>query len=163
MKKLKGVRKLNKVVNDFTKQFGITFSLGTEFEVALKQKHGWYAVAVKNDFDTFYTSYIKGISGEKIPIFLISLLHEIGHFITKDFFDEDDIDDEFAMKYELAEKYKEVPCVQYAFEYFSLSTEEEATNWAIAYYKLNKAECINFYNNFLTELYKFYKINNAEQ
>ena len=162
-KKLKGVRKLNKVVNAFAKQFGVKFHLGTQFEISNTTNDAWYAVVLSDNYTEYYRSSVKEISNENIPIFLMSFLHEIGHYVTKEFFTEDEMDDEWLMKDEIQEKYDGEACKEYAYEYFSLPMEQEATNWGVAYFKLHAKECMEFYNKFLTELYHFFKINHVEE
>ena len=103
-------------------------------------------VSISNDFeydyytDTIYYSLIVndimgkrfldfafdlGLKAKDCPIFILSLFHEVGHFVTIDTLDED--------KDNKAQELKEKMTDKDWYNYFNLYDEKIATQWAIDY------------------------------
>ena len=95
-------------------------------------------------------------SKEEINLRMITLLHEIGHFVT---FDLNEWLDRNKKVPQLTEKYckGELTLKELNFAYWNLPNEYKATEWAVDYYKRNKEKCdrlakmINFKYVFTSE------------
>ncbi len=84
MAKIKGLKKINKIINEFTiKNFGVTAEIGTDFQAYCNSKHITYALVMTSES----INYFKADAETRFPqvkadIFLWCLMHEIGHCMT---------------------------------------------------------------------------------
>ena len=84
MIELKGIDRLNKVVNDFTAQFGVTAELGPEFQAFCDNNHINFAINYdEEDAEYFIKDAEKRYPEIEADIFIWALLHEIGHCRTE--------------------------------------------------------------------------------
>ena len=86
MSKLKGIKKLNKVVSAQLKPFGIASAfLGTEYSYFFDSEKVEFQIT-ENDFaDQHFIDFIKERFNYDVEYsFIISLLHEVGHHLNND-------------------------------------------------------------------------------
>lgn len=157
--KLKNVKKVNKIVNELTLPLGCRSFMGTDFYYYYKQNKIEYSVLVSERMDKLFLNYAKTIGLEKeIPIFILSLLHEIGHSKTYDTLTPEEVELSQATK-AILDGEKDQDC----FEYFNTPEEKIATEWAIEFINNNYNRLIKWYNNnFIPVINKFYQQNNIK-
>lgn len=91
--------------------------------------------------EQLFLDFVEKEFGIIMDIFLVSLLHEIGHIET---FDEE-IDEERTLFYSiLMASYEEDKIEEYNEKYFRIKSEYNATEWAVNYYLDNKELCDEF-------------------
>lgn len=71
--------------------FDLEFKLGTDFDYNYVEDLIHYAFVVPNDHDKMFFNVCKEIAPEleQCDNFLLSLFHEVGHYITQEDFDDD--------------------------------------------------------------------------
>lgn len=170
MSKLKGVKKLNKAIALAFDGFGIAgFQLGKEYGFYLIDNTIDYCLVEGKIEDKLFNQFIKERFGYEVTnTFIISILHEIGHYMTLEDIYNNDFVYEFChaekeridKEMEKATKKKEVKRLEY--QYFSLPDELAATAWAVDYAK-NNAETLNLiWEQVQTALTQFYLKNITE-
>lgn len=124
--------KLQVIINDFVAQFDLTARLGTDFGYYWYDDIVEYAVIVNKRFDTLFTKFLTERYDIKAPLFIWSLLHEIGHAETGDFFNEDTcaVFSEFKRSLDASNDAD-------VMEYYNCPDELCATNWAYLYIRDN--------------------------
>lgn len=163
-KKVKGKKKLNKAITKLVKPFGISEAkLSKEFAYYFNDEHIDFCVTCNTYTDNLFDEFVEKEFGFKNPYpFIISILHEIGHHMTGDQFDDiydkifkkkDSIDAKMAK----AKNKKQVKKLE--FEYFALPDEWAATEWAVDYFTQHREECDEMYKKACKALCKFYKKN----
>lgn len=83
MKKELDVKELTSVITNFTEQFGITAELGADF-MWIPDKEIRFAVVEAESNNEVFEQFFKDNTDTVIPVFLWSLLHELGHQMTYD-------------------------------------------------------------------------------
>ena len=146
---MRGERKISKLVAEFTgcaatrgDEYMMTFNDGepmivwTDGEVAGLNKTWKYRL--KEDYDLNLT---------KENVFILSILHELGHVATLGQFTDKEWEDEFHLKEKIGEKVtaaEEENDYDEWFNqnqnYFLMSTEKAATDWAVYQYR-NADQC----------------------
>ena len=165
MKKLKGIKKLNKAISKELKPFGIPCAfMGTEYQ--------WYIDTDKIEFkiteneigDQLFVDFIKDYFGYDVEYsFIISLLHEVGHSFTYNNLDDEEInfcDDEkerIDKEMEKAKTYEDVKELMY--QYFTLPDEIVATEWAVNFAENNPQLIEKMWRKCYNALGKFYEDN----
>ena len=89
---IKGLKKIDKVINEFTKQFGITAFIDplNGFQAYTTQMQVSYHILVDTDWLTCFAEEANNrYEGINANPFLWGLMHEIGHCMT-DIWDEED-------------------------------------------------------------------------
>lgn len=155
--------KLVNMVDDFLAPFGLDSDYDTDFSYDIEEERVYFSILVAERSDRLFKEYIKKTFNFDVPsIFMISLLHEVGHAETiKDITFKQFKKDRRA-KNVLIERLEAVskddPAYDVIFsEYFDLGVEKVATQWAINYYKTNKRRCDDFYFAFEDALREEYK------
>lgn len=102
------------------------------------------AVTFNQDYETdeLYSFFICENFGIRPNIFVMSILHEIGHLMTNDdeMLDErDTIYNLLKVNYEVNHNY-----IDYNRMYFNIPAEYEATAWAVDFYRQHKDMCDAF-------------------
>ena len=95
---LKGEQKLNQYLHNWFAtncDFDLDFELGTDFEYVYVDDLIRYAFVVVDDHDRMFLDVCREIAPELVNCdnFLLSLFHEVGHYITQEDFDDDEWDD----------------------------------------------------------------------
>lgn len=165
MAKLKGLNELNKAVSAEVKPFGIeeAFCEGFNYSYHFDTEKIGFTI-VEDESDRLFNEFIEERFGYTVKsTFIISLLHEIGHYKANDdiidsvydFCEEEKerIFSEMSNAKTLAERRK----LQY--QYFNLPDEIMATAWAVGYAKKHPKKIKKMWENCEKALHKFYEIN----
>jgi len=165
MTKVKGIKKLNSSMTKVFKPFGIKkVWCGKEYEYNRVHKTIQFKLTEDTLEDVWFKEFISDFFKYNVEIpFMISMLHEVGHYKT-----DNDIDDEIYLKgiatkerieeeMQLATDYDE--CKKLEFEYFGIPEEFLATQWAVQYAKTHPKKVKQMWNKCYKALYRFYKIN----
>ena len=161
-RKLKGVKRVEKELNKFLKQFGLNAVLSTEFYyLPAKNKVAFTFIEAPNDkwFMEFFNSLAPEI---ECCEFLASLLHEVGHSATYEDFSDEDWDMYYLRCDSLEANGHAASDREINFEYFNLPTERAATEWAIEFMRSHTEEVKVFWHNMTKVIEWFYKINYVE-
>lgn len=124
---------LNNVIKNFLTQFDLDCKLGTDFGYYWESEVVEYAIIVTERFDKLFTEYLNAhYSDVTAPLFIWSLLHEVGHSETDDYFNTEAhcVFDEFKQSLD-PDKDSDV------MEYYNCPDEVLATKWAYLYIRDN--------------------------
>ena len=151
MAKLKGAKRINKIINEFTeKNFGIHAEMGFEFQAFCGDRLINYTFVMTSKS----INYFKADAETRFPevqadIFLWCLMHEIGHCMTDNMwsFEEQAYFD--AQKEMLA--YIERDCDRYSW-YHVLPDEYMATKFAGEYMKAHPKKMAKFWNKLVRDI-----------
>lgn len=155
MAKLKGTKRLEKVVNKFTKKnFGVTAKMGAEFLAYCDSQVINFTLAMNEDDVNYYLNDVK----ERYPyiqanIFLWCLLHEVGHCKTDYLWSAEE--NAYFMKQKEDMTSVEDDKVRNAW-YHALPDEYIATKWAGEYMTNHPKKIAKFWSKMQAELLKFY-------
>lgn len=130
------------LVRDFVKSIDEDFEISFEdtFEVDIFDEHIFATFNKDEKLDKMFLNFLQKEFGVQINMFMISLLHEIGHIMTYD----DELDDDRTLTYGVLKcLYEEgkSSVEKYNDMYFRISAEYEATAWGVQYYLENKEKC----------------------
>lgn len=170
MKKLEGIEELNNILNNFLEPFECYAELDTDFGYYYASNRITYSLVVSDNMDRFFLDFAKSLNPSlTCDIFLLSLLHEIGHEETLDELDDSTIaycQDEktrINMQYTFAELDKDEDKMRAAAnEYFNLPDEKIATEWAIDYMVNNQAEISSLWFKIAQQISKIYDMNGVK-
>lgn len=155
---LKGIVKIDKVLNDFLEQFECTARLSTDFGYYHTENLITYALV---EAETSKTSFMQSIERLKpnvtADVFLWSLLHEIGHHETMDYMTDKQEQTSNKIKNEIM-KHKRPTS-----DYYNAPDENLATTWAVEYAETHTEELLTFWNKLQKAIMDFYKENNIER
>ena len=169
MNKLKGKKKLNKIISAQLAPFGISKArLSDTFAYHFDNQKVDFKIALGLE-DTIFSEFIKerfnyDDTGNE---FVISLLHEVGHHLANeeieglllDFCESEKNRIETKMQYTTIEE----EVIKLEWEYFNLPDEIMATAWAVKYAKEHPLE-IQVLTKIIEEaLANFYKANGVTE
>lgn len=158
--KLKGIKKLNSHMNKVLKPFGLKSEFGKEFSYNVITELVQYAIFVDEDQNNFFSEFIEKNFNYKVTnIFLVSLLHEVGHHFTLDDFDDAEWGFDHTQKLFIENTINEKNYKEKSFEYFALPTEYAATAWGIEYLRTHEKEMNKRWNEMVEHIQHFYKRN----
>lgn len=155
--------KLVEMVDDFLAPFGLDSDYDADFSYDIEEERVYFSILVAERSDRLFKEYIKKTFNFDVPsIFMISLLHEVGHAETIKDITFKQFKKDLKAKNLLIERLeaisKDDPTYDAIFsEYFDLGVEKVATQWAVNYYKENKKRCDDFYFIFEDALKAEYK------
>lgn len=159
---LKGVKKLDKSVTKLVRAYicdDIRCHFNTEFAVV--DENVYYSLFQSEETDRIWAAWLKDTYGRRykkdFSTFVLSFLHEIGHYFTID-----DYDDAFDEKANLvidfdADSDEEI--VEKNRAYWELPVEKAATDWAIDFYNSHREEMKIFYKDLIAIIGDFYRKN----
>lgn len=144
---------LVEMVDEFLEPFGVDSDFSSDFSYDPEDDRVYFSIIVAERSDRLFKQYVSTHFHFETPsIFMLSLLHEVGHAYTLHTFSK--------MRLETAHEAKKI--IEEALEmddsdeiyslYFDLSIEKVATAWAVDYYKANRKRCDDFYSRFLQTL-----------
>lgn len=144
---------LVEMVDEFLEPFGCDSDFSSDFSYDPEDDRVYFSIIVAERSDRLFKQYVSTHFHFETPsIFMLSLLHEVGHAYTLHTFSK--------MRLETAHEAKKI--IEEALEmddsdeiyslYFDLSIEKVATAWAVDYYKANRKRCDDFYSRFLQTL-----------
>ena len=130
------VSQVNRLVKNFCEEFGnVKVARDSEFAYYYFEDKITYTLnfthngeKVKAFKEHIYTTYNIDLDDEK-DFFLFSLLHEIGHYMTMDTMEQEDLIVEVAIRKLLQEKVEMEDNI-----YFKLPSEVLANDWAADYF-----------------------------
>lgn len=101
VEKVQGEIELNNYLHNWFKtncDFDLTFELGTDFDYTFIDDRIRYAFVVVDDHDKMFLNVCKEIAPNLVSCdnFLLSLFHEVGHYITQGDFEQSVWDDYIA-------------------------------------------------------------------
>lgn len=163
--KLKGKKKLRSVVAEVVKEFGLEGAIFDEREWEYDRLTDKIKFTPFKDWtDKVFNEFVEIEFGLVNPdFFIISLLHEIGHYMTDDQFDT--LDDLYfwGEKTDNLEKLNRATTEEekkaLEFVYFRLGDEYAATEWAVDFYKEHPQWVAETTKKVNKALHKFYKKN----
>lgn len=149
---------LVEMVDDFLSPFGCDSDFDSDFSYDPEDNRVYFSIIVAERSDRLFKQYVSTHFNFETPsIFMLSLLHEVGHAYTLHTFSK--------LRLKTAHEAKKI--IEEALEmddsdeiyslYFDLSIEKVATAWAVDYYKANRKRCDDFYKAFLETLQEEYK------
>lgn len=157
---LKGIEKVNQVVEDFVSQFGCGAIMGDEFGYIYGRSIIEWSPLIGREVDDFFYSFVtKEFPEVSMNLFVWSLLHEVGHHETIDMWSEEEQAGFDSIKEELDKRYQGEDSREACFEYFNLPDEYEATRWAAEYIQSHEVELIKFTIKMRDAVRDFYKEN----
>lgn len=160
--------KLVEMVDEFLEPFGLDSDFDADFCYDTEEERVYFSIMVTERSDRLFKKYIKDTFNFNVPsIFMMSLLHEVGHAETLDTLSRAQIDADHYVKDILDEVLENTPTNNPDYEdiytqYFDLTIEKVATQWAVDYYKANRKRCDDFYSIFENALVEEYKRINLE-
>jgi hypothetical protein len=130
--KVKGMKAITKVVNEFTQTFGVTAEWGIEFEALPTDKIIHFTIIVDEDMDrVFLEDAETRFPAVHANLFLWLLMHEIGHCMTDHLWTMDDEAYFMKVKDKLDEYFDTSESVNEW--YHTIGDEYMATKWAGEY------------------------------
>jgi len=168
MAKLKGIKKLNKVISAQLKPFGIDKAfLDNEFCFYPDKDKVAYTLTY-SVVDEWFNEYVKQTFNYEVKYtFIISLLHEIGHYNTLDLVPDKAYLKAQKQKAKIDEKLKDVKTEDKEkalhFKYFGLSDEIVATEWAVAYAKAHPKKIRKMWHKIYPAIMEFYALNKIHE
>lgn len=161
MAKLKGLKRVNRIINEFTSQFGLNAHLEPDFCYYRNEHSVAYSLVVCSA-DQYFIPYCSHIDNRvKADVFLISLMHEIGHHFTQFNFSEDDWDKSNDIKEHINEALGKYPnkAAKWNNIYFNLDVERVATAWGLNYLATHSEEVAEFWAELQPAIMRFYRKN----
>jgi hypothetical protein len=163
MSKLKGRKKLNKVVTAQLENFGIEKAKLSDTYSYCYPNVITYKLTEAME-DAIFNQFVFERFGYEVKnTFVFSLLHEVGHHKANDNIIDDILDFCLQEKERIEEaiqtidNYDEIKKLEY--QYFTLPDEIMATQWAVNFARNNALECDVMWENIKTALLKFYEKN----
>lgn len=164
--KLKGMKKLNHYFTRFVKSIDADLSaeMGIEFDYVFTKNLVHYSLVVTQFQNDLWENFLKETFDFELKnnVFLMSLLHEIGHHETMeslvDYWEIDETEKEV-----IQEKINNgIDGHKPYYDYFGLPLEYIATEWAVNYYLNNQERLDKQFNKLINNIRHFYKKNNIE-
>lgn len=163
-KKLKGVKKLNKSISKSMYSFGINATiLQNEFAFYFDNNIITFKL-IEDNSDEYFSHFVKQrFNFETDYNFILSLLHEVGHYKANDEIYGDIynfcIEEKRRIKEEIEKSEKESDIIKLSYEYFNLPDEIMATQWAINYMRKHPKRVKKLWKNINNAIQEFYQKN----
>lgn len=160
--KLKGLKRIDRIINEFTAQFGLAATLETDFCYYYNTHRVAYALTVVDESAKYFIPYCKHLNKNvTADIFLISLLHEIGHHFTRFNFSEDEWERVHEEKEHIEKALGRNPkkAAKWNNIYFNLDVERAATEWGLNYMITHEDEVAEFWEELKAAILRFYRKN----
>ena len=165
MSKVKGIKKLNKAITKEIESFGIK-KAKVDTEYSYLDRIVYFKLTKGTLEDEWFKNFILERFGYKVEFpFVISILHEIGHYKTLDELYENNTLYNFCnsekkrIKKEMETEEGTDRACQLEFEYFNLPDEIIATAWAVNWAKKHPKKVRKMWKNCQRALMEFYKKN----
>lgn len=164
MAKIKGLKKLNDAIFKELSTFGIEHTFYNDcYEYFFDTNSvGW--TLFETEIDLYFNDFIKErFDLELDDTFLISLLHEVGHYKTEDGIEDNVYDfcleekDRLFKVLDRTEDEEEIKKLH--LQYFNLPDEWGATFWAVKYIKEHPRKCKKMAERLQNALNEFYDKN----
>lgn len=161
MAKLKGLKRVNRIINEFTSQFGLDAHIEPDFGYYRDDHSVAYSLVVCSA-DQYFIPYCNHIDNRvKADVFLVSLMHEIAHHFTQFNFSNEEWIKTDEIKEHISTQLTKYPekAAKWNNVYFNLSVERAATEWALHYMVVHSDEIEAFWNELQPAIMRFYKKN----
>lgn len=163
-KKLKGAKRVNRIINEYLKRFNIKAELDLDFSCYMRKYKITYALMVADPADKYFIPFVKSLAPDfEADIFLISLFHEVGHAFTQfnlstevwfeGWRDKDDLESI------INETEDEDIIREQNMRYFNLPEEKAATEWAINYMRTHADDVADFWAELQPAIMRFFRKN----
>ena len=157
MTKLKGMKRVNRIINEFANQFGVTAKLDMEFQAFCDTMTIGYTLFFDEESRYYFVNDAEKRYPEvKADIFLWAFMHEIGHCMTDHLWNEED-------QGYFEQRKEDIICIQDDQErndcYHSCPDEYFATKWAGDYMRDHAEEIAEFWNELQTAIIRMYRKN----
>lgn len=140
---------LIEMVDEFLEPFGVDSDFSNDFSYDPEDRRVYFSILVSERADRLFKKYVSTHFGFGTPsIFMLSLLHEVGHSYTLDLFSKTRIAKAHLAKEKIKEELKKNNSDEIYSQYFDLDIEKVATVWAVNYYRDNRTRCDAFYSRF---------------
>lgn len=145
------------LVDEFLKPFGVNSDFSSDFSYDPENNKVYFSIMVSERADRLFKQYVSSHFHFETPsIFMLSLLHEVGHAYTLPTLSKMRIKIDHQAKEAIEEMLDADDDDEIYSLYFDLGIEKVATAWAVDYYKANRKRCDNFYLKFVTALREEY-------
>lgn len=148
------LKKIDEIINKFVSQFDCRAMHGGEFCYL----HGIDTVMYELDFgrcDKNNRDFMASVKRQgpriKLNVFVWSLLHEVGHHMNDEEFDEEEM-------YRIYKKKARIFKNRHTRQYFYLPDEVGATKWAVEYANTHREEILAFWNELYEATLELYGI-----
>ena len=157
MAKLKGIKRIDRIINDFTAQFGITANLDTEFQAFCNDMTIGYTLVFDAVNKELFIEDVKARYPEvTADIFLWCLMHEIGHCMTEQMWSEEEREYFNYQKDRLAFQEEDQDRADW---YHACPDEFFATKWAGDYMRKHPKKIAKFWNELQAATMRMYRKN----
>lgn len=140
-------------VDDFLAPFGIDSDFDSDFSYDPTEERVYFTILISERSDRLFKEYITThFNFENFNIFVMSLLHEVGHFYTLYNFSKEKRKEDKRLKRNIEKQLTKNDSDEVYSSYFDLDIEKAATAWAVDYYKNNFERCEKFFIDFVAVL-----------
>lgn len=158
---MKNANVVTRELNNFLRQFGVVAHYGNDFQWYIDtNKIEWCEVTKDmQKIDKVFKSYLKKELGLKYNCndFIISILHEVGHYFTDNTLTYNQAKYCDKIKEELDSRQDELTIEDFIL-YFNLIDERKASQWAVDYINNHKKEIKDFTKRLQPKLEKLYSL-----
>ena len=146
------------LMDEFLEPFGLDSDFDSDFYYDPEEERVYFTVLMTEKSDRLFKQYILNEFSFCPPsIFMMSILHEIGHAFTYYDLPIEVIIEDNKEKKQIEELYNLYEQDETYLRYFDLKMERVATEWAVKYYKEHEKEVGDFFLKFVNALNKEYK------
>lgn len=146
------------LVDEFLEPFGVDSDFSSDFSYDPEEERVYFSIMVSERADRLFKQYVSSHFHFETPsIFMLSLLHEVGHAYTLPTLSKLRIDADHQAKEIIEEALNMDDDDEIYSLYFDLGIEKVATAWAIDYYREHRKRCDDFYSRFLSALRSEYE------
>ena len=144
----KEITAITEILNDFLKPFDCVSNFGETFGFYSISNTVEFALTVKDVHDKTFMDFVtKRYPDIRADIFLWSFLHEVGHHETENDFDDDEWENYMRAIFNCEDD----------MEYYHLSIECAATDWAGNYMRTHTDEVSALWKKLQPAIMNFYK------
>lgn len=143
------------LVDEFLEPFGCTAEFSNDFSYCPEDNEITFTILYSERADRLFREYIKSHFSFEVPnLFMMSLLHEVGHAMTLFTFSKTEMENAHHAKELIENDLKEEDTDETFSKYFDLDIEKVATEWAVNYYRSNSEKIEDFYLKFEKTLHQ---------
>ena len=153
--------RITEILDNFLLPFGTACAFSDDFVYDTDNKMIYYGLLVQEDADRYFMDFIHSLAPEiTIDVFLMSVLHELGHHMTLDQITDEVYEQCFRDKLFLSEMadnpYSSFTMEHIHKEYFNIPVERVATEWAIDYIRGHVEELKALWSELQAAILDFY-------
>ena len=160
---LKNVDKINNYLNKWLRKNGFRCSvqMDNDFSFDIVNDVIHYSIIIPSSHNELFLKVCQECREEIVECdnFILSFFHELGHYETKDLFDDEW--DEYDRSCEQLESKEEYTDEDY-LNYYKYPLEIEATQWGCDYIVEHRRKVNNWWNGLSALIEEFVEVNNIE-